>query len=107
MEAIVRISGKQYRLATGQRVEVDRLDAEIGSEVSFDQVLMLTGDGAATIGKPLVEGASVKAKVLSHDRGPKLLVFKYKPKKRYRRIRGHRAAHSRLEVLSVEAGSGA
>ncbi len=105
MEAIVRISGKQYRVSEGQRVTVDRLENPVGEEVTFDQVLLLTDGVTATVGAPNVDGALVRARVVDAPRGRKILVFKYKPKKRYRRIRGHRAAQSILEVLAV-AGAG-
>ncbi|MGB2939095.1 MAG: 50S ribosomal protein L21 [Candidatus Dormiibacterota bacterium] len=106
MEAIVRISGKQYRVSEGQRVTVDRLENPVGAEVTFDQVLMLTDGGTATVGSPIVDGAAVTAKVVEAPRGPKILVFKYKAKKRYRRIRGHRSAQSVLEVLAVSGAGG-
>jgi large subunit ribosomal protein L21 len=101
MEAIVRISGKQYRVAEGQRVTVDRLATPVGDEVKFDQVLMLTEGGTAEIGTPVVTGAAVTARVVAATRGPKIVVFKYKAKKRYRRTMGARADQSLLEVMSV------
>lgn len=101
MEAIVKISGKQYRLSEGQQVTVDRLPAAVGEELTFGDVLMLTDGTTATIGTPNVDGAAVTAKVLAATRGAKILVFKYKPKKRYRRTQGFRAEHSLLEVLSI------
>jgi large subunit ribosomal protein L21 len=106
VEAIVRIAGKQYRVAEGQQVAVDRLPDAAGQKVTFDSVLMLSDGDKSTIGTPLVEGARIEARVLRQDRGDKVLVYKYKPKKRYRRTRGHRAALSVLEVLSI-AGPGA
>ena len=106
MEAIVRISGKQYRVSQGQRVTVDRLENPVGDEVIFDQVLLLTDGASATVGTPIVDGAAVTARVVDAPRGRKILVFKYKPKKRYRRIRGHRAAQSVLEVLAISSAGG-
>src|ERR1700738_4151026 len=106
MEAIVRISGKQYRLSEGQRVTVDRLANPVGEEVTFDEVLMLTDGARATVGSPTVAGAAVTARVVASARGPKIIVFKYKAKKRYRRTQGHRSEQSILEVLAVSgAGS--
>jgi large subunit ribosomal protein L21 len=101
MEAIVKISGKQYRLSEGQRVTVDRLESPVGDEVTFDQVLMLTDGTSITIGTPVVVGAAVTARVVSEPRGPKLVVYKYKAKKRYRRTQGFRASQSLLEIVSV------
>jgi large subunit ribosomal protein L21 len=106
MEAIVKISGKQYRVAKGDRVTVDRLATKIGDKVTFDKVLLLTDGPRATVGVPLVDGAAVTATVVASIRGPKVVVYKYKAKKRYRRTRGARAEQSLLEVLSV-TGPGA
>jgi large subunit ribosomal protein L21 len=101
MEAIVKISGKQYRVAEGARLTVDRLASKVGDEVSFGDVLLLADGAKATIGKPLVEGAAVTARVVAATRGPKIIVYKYKAKKRYRRTQGARAEQSLLEVIAV------
>ncbi len=101
MEAIVKISGKQYRVAEGARLTVDRLASKVGDEVSFGDVLLLADGAKATIGKPLVEGAAVTARVVAATRGPKIVVYKYKAKKRYRRTQGARAEQSLLEVIAV------
>src|SRR3981081_2727533 len=101
MEAIVKISGKQYRLAKGDRVTVDRLAGKIGDKVTFDQVLLLSDGPKATVGFPMVDGAAVTATLVAATRGPKLRVYKYKAKKRYRRTQGARAEQSLLEVLSI------
>ena len=106
MEAVVRISGKQYRVAEGQRVTVDRLANPVGEEVEFDQVLLLADGERTSIGTPVVDGARVTARVVAATRGPKVLVFKYKPKKRYRRAHGSRADLSLLEVVSVSGPGG-
>lgn len=105
MEAIVKISGKQYRVSEGQRLTVDRLATPVGDEVTFEQVLLLTDGAKATVGTPLIDGAAVRARVVGAPRGRKIVVYKYKPKKRYRRTQGHRAALSVLEVLAVSASS--
>lgn len=101
MEAIVKISGKQYRVAEGQRLTVDRLSNPVGEEVKFDQVLLLADGDRTEIGTPVVDGAAVTAMVVAATRGPKIIVFKYKAKKRYRRTRGARADQSLLQVVSV------
>jgi large subunit ribosomal protein L21 len=106
MEAIVKISGKQYRLAKGDRVTVDRLAGKIGDKVTFDQVLLLSDGPKATVGFPMVDGAAVTATLVAATRGPKLRVYKYKAKKRYRRTQGARAEQSLLEVVSI-SGPGA
>lgn len=106
MEAIVKISGKQYRVAKGDRLTVDRLATQVGHKVTFDQVLLLTDGARATVGAPLVDGAAVTATVVAATRGPKLIVYKYKAKKRYRRTQGARAEQTLLEVVSI-SGAGA
>jgi large subunit ribosomal protein L21 len=106
MEAIIKISGKQYRVSEGQRVTIDRLQNAVGEEVTFDQVLMLADGAAATVGTPTVDGAAVTARVVSAARGPKIVVYKYKPKKRFRRTQGFRAAQSVVEVLAVTGSGG-
>lgn len=99
--AVIATGGKQYRVAVGDVISVERLDAEVGSSVTIDQVLMIGGEGAATIGTPVVAGASVSADVVDNIRGEKIVVFKYKPKKRYRRRTGHRQALTRLAITGI------
>jgi large subunit ribosomal protein L21 len=106
MEAVVKIGGRQYRVGEGQRLEVDRLPSEVGATITFDQVLLIADASAVAVGSPLVDGATVEAKVVAATRGPKILVYKYKAKKRYRRIRGHRSELSLLEVTSVTGPQG-
>jgi large subunit ribosomal protein L21 len=101
MDAIVKISGKQYRVAEGGRLTVDRLASGVGDEVSFGDVLLLTDGARATVGTPTVDGAAVTVRVVAATRGPKLIVYKYKAKKRFRRSQGARAEQSLLEVLTV------
>lgn len=108
MYAIVQVGGRQYRAAPGDRLVVDRLDVEAGSRVHLADVRMLVaedGDGGETqIGRPRLEGVAVAARAVSHFRGPKILVFKYKPKKRYRRHQGFRAELTELRVEEVRLG---
>ena len=99
--AIIATGGKQYRVAVGDVISVERLDAEVGSSITIDQVLMIGGVGAAQIGAPVVEGATVSADVVDAMRGEKIIVFKYKPKKRYRRRTGHRQALTRLAITGI------
>lgn len=99
MYAIIRTGGHQYRVAPGDTIEVERLEAETGSQVELGEVLMLSNDDGVQVGTPLVEGAKVVATVLRQGKGPKLVVFKYKPKKRYRRKTGHR---QNLTMLSIK-----
>jgi large subunit ribosomal protein L21 len=101
--AIIATGGKQYRVGVGDVITVERLDTEAGSSITIDQVLLVAGDGSARIGTPLVEGASVSADVVDNLRGEKIVVFKYKPKKRYRRRTGHRQALTRLAITGINA----
>jgi large subunit ribosomal protein L21 len=99
MYAIVKSGGRQYKVAVGEKLEVNRLTAEDGSQIELDQVLLISGENTSLIGSPLVEGAKVVATVVGQKRGPKLIVFKYKSKKRYRHRRGHR---QELTLLSID-----
>ena len=99
--AIVETGGKQYRVSVGDTLSVERLPAEAGSEITLDRVLLLGGDGSTRIGTPTVEGAVVTARVEDHGRGEKIVVFKYKAKKRYRRRLGHRQALTRLAITGI------
>jgi large subunit ribosomal protein L21 len=99
--AIVRTGGHQYRVAPGDTIEVEKLDAEKGAEVELTEVLMVSGDNGVQVGTPLVEGARVLATVVSQGKGEKLIVFKFKPKKRYRRKTGHRQSLTRLAIKEI------
>jgi large subunit ribosomal protein L21 len=101
--AIIETGGKQYRVSVGDRISVERLPNEDGTEVSFDRVLLVGGAGATTIGTPVVTGATVTASVDDHFRGEKIIVFKYKPKKRYRRRIGHRQALTHVTITGINA----
>lgn len=102
--AIVESGGKQYKAVEGSAIEVDRLQSEVGDTVNLDAVLLLVNDENVQVGVPTVKGAVVKAHVESHIKGPKLIVFKYRPKKRIRVKTGHRQQYTRLkiETISVE-----
>jgi large subunit ribosomal protein L21 len=99
--AIIRTGGHQYKVAPGDVIEVERLDAEPGSQVELGEVLMVSGDDGVQVGTPIVSGAKVIAKVLSQGKGEKLVVFKYKPKKRYRRKTGHRQNITMLSIKEI------
>jgi large subunit ribosomal protein L21 len=99
--AIIETGGKQYRVSVGDRISVERLAAEAGGEITIDRVLLLGGDGMTRVGAPVVEGAAVTAQVDEHFRGEKIIVFKYKPKKRYRRRIGHRQELTRLTITGI------
>ncbi len=99
--AIIETGGKQYRVSVGDRISVERLPAEAGSEITIDRVLLLGGDGATRVGTPVVPGAAVTAAVDEHYRGEKIIVFKYKAKKRYRRRTGHRQNLTHLTITGI------
>jgi large subunit ribosomal protein L21 len=102
MYAVVETGGKQYRVAAGETIEVERLPVAIGEQVTLERVLMVGSDQAVWVGQPLLEGAQVQATVVGHLRGPKVIVFKYRPKKRYRRKAGHRQEITRLRIESID-----
>jgi large subunit ribosomal protein L21 len=104
MYAVIRTGGKQYRVASGQVIKIERLDGEVGDTVAFEQVLMVGGEQAAgepRIGSPLVEGARVTAEVLEQGKGAKVIVFKKKRRKNYRRRRGHRQLQTVLRIRDI------
>ena len=99
--AVVQTGGKQYRVHPGDVVDVERLAVDVGSPVDLSDVRLIAGDGEVLVGSPQVEGALVRAQVVEHLRGPKLVVFKYKAKTRYRRKTGHRQELTRLQIEDV------
>ena len=100
MYAVIQTGGKQVRVSQGQEIYIEKLDVEAGDLYEFTEVLMLGGE-KAVIGTPLVSGAKVVAKVVKHGRGPKIIVFKYKVRKNYRRKQGHRQAYTKLVIESI------
>jgi len=102
MYAVIKTGGKQYRVAEGDVLRVERLDGDVGHEISFDEVLMVGGD-QVTVGRPTVTGAKVKAEIVAHDRARKIIVFKMKRRKNYRRKRGHRQPYTQIRVTGIDA----
>jgi len=103
MYAVIETGGKQYRVSPGQTVEVELLPAEPGATVTLDRVLLVSAEDGATVGQPLVPGGAVVATVIGEGRGKKVIVFKYKSKKRYRRTTGHRQDYTYLTVTDIQA----
>ena len=103
MYAVIETGGKQYRVAAGDKVRVEKLNAEVGAEVAFDKVILLGKDDGPVVGAPYVEGASVTGKVLEHGKEDKVIVFKYRRKKNYRKFRGHRQQFSSVEISAINA----
>ena len=99
---IVEQGGKQYRAAEGETIDVDRLPNEEGDALTLEDVLLSVDGDKVTIGTPTIKGAKVQAKVLNHFKGRKILVFKYRPKQRYRVKTGHRQQYTRLLIESIE-----
>ena len=102
MYAIIQTGGHQYRVAVGDQLDVEKLPVEPGTDITLDQVLLVSDDdNLVTVGTPTVAGATVRALVVDQHRGEKLIVFKYKPKKRYRRKMGHRQDLTRLAIQEI------
>ena len=102
MYAIIQTGGKQYRVSEGDVLSIEKLTAAEGEEVVFDQVLTVVSDNDVKVGKPVVEGAKVTAKVVEHGKGKKFLVFKYKAKSNYRKRQGHRQPYTKVEISKIE-----
>ena len=100
MYAIIKTGGKQYKAEPGKFIDVEKLDAEVGAEVAFDALMVVDGD-AVKVGTPVVDGVKVVGKVLKQDKQKKIIVFKYKPKKDYRKKQGHRQPYTRVEIVSI------
>ncbi len=101
MYAVVKTGGKQYRVSPGEKLKVEQIPADIGSEVVLDQVLMVADGDDVTVGNPVVAGASVKAKVLSHGRHAKVTIFKMRRRKHYQKHQGHRQNYTELQIESI------
>jgi large subunit ribosomal protein L21 len=102
MYAVFKTGGKQYRVAAGDQVRVEKLPGNAGDTVTFDQVLMVGGD-ALKLGTPLVGGAKVEAKIVTQGLGKKLIVFKFRRRKNYRRKNGHRQPFTALQIVNIVA----
>jgi large subunit ribosomal protein L21 len=100
MFAIVRTGGKQYRVGVGDQITVERLVGEVGAAISLDEVLAVGGE-APRVGTPVIAGASVTAKILQQPRGTKIIVFKKKRRKHYKRTKGHRQGFTTLKIDSI------
>ncbi|MGD9129071.1 MAG: 50S ribosomal protein L21 [Candidatus Woesebacteria bacterium] len=99
--AIIQLQGKQYKVSEGDKLVIDRLETKEGNELEVNEVLLLNDGKTVKIGTPLLKGAKLKFKVLSHDKAKKIRVAKFKAKSRYRKVKGHRQAQSTLELLKI------
>ncbi|MBQ8027592.1 MAG: 50S ribosomal protein L21 [Clostridia bacterium] len=102
MYAIIKTGGKQYKAEPEKFIDVEKLDAEVGAEVSFDALMVVDGENV-TIGAPVVEGVKVCGKVLAQDKAKKVVVYKYKPKKNAKRKMGHRQPYTKVEISAINA----
>ena len=102
MYAVIESCGKQYKVSEGDVVFFEKLDAEEGKKVTFDKVVLVSEDGKVQVGNPYVKSVKVEGKVVSHGKAKKILVYKMKPKKNYRRMQGHRQPYTKVEITSIK-----
>ncbi|WP_297811041.1 50S ribosomal protein L21 [uncultured Finegoldia sp.] len=102
MFAIIKTGGKQYKVSEGDVVKVEKIEAEAGDKIEFDQVLLVAGDDVK-VGSPVVEGAKVKAEVLAQKKDKKVVIFKFKAKKNYRKKKGHRQPYTLVKIEKIDA----
>lgn len=103
MYAVIETGGKQFRAEEGNTLYVEKLSANVGDTVTIDQVLLVEKDGVVKVGTPVVDGAKVVLKVVEHGKGEKIIVFKFKSKKNYRRKQGHRQPYTKVLVEAIQA----
>jgi large subunit ribosomal protein L21 len=102
MYAVIQTGGKQYRVSPGDRLRVEKLAGDRGATLTFDKVLLVAGEGAARVGTPVVAGVKVTAEVVAQDRAKKIIVFKLKRRKNYRRKHGHRQSYTEIKITGIE-----
>ncbi len=103
MIAIIKTGGKQYKVLPGTKIEIEKIEAKEGEEVVFSDVLLIEKDSKVEIGKPMIKGAKVTGKVIKHGKGDKIIIFKYKPKKRFQQKKGHRQMFTEVEILEIKS----
>ena len=102
MYAVIEACGKQYKVTKGDVVFFEKLDVEEGKKVTFENVVLLSNEGKVEVGAPYVKGIKVEGKAVSHGKGKKIIVFKYKAKKNYRRKQGHRQPYTKVEITGIK-----
>ena len=102
MYAVIEACGKQYKVTKGDVVFFEKLDVEEGKNVTFDNVVLLSNEGKVEVGTPYVKGIKVEGKVVAHGKGKKIIVFKYKAKKNYKRKQGHRQPYTKVEITAIK-----
>lgn len=100
--AIIRTGGKQYKVSVGNKIKIEKLETKVGEIVTFDDVLLVGSEDKVKIGTPKVRGAKVEAKVLKQDKAKKVIIFKYKAKKRYKKKQGHRQYYTEIEIINIK-----
>ena len=105
MYAVVQTGGKQYRVSVGDVINVEKLNVEAGQKVVLNEVIAISGDGNTVVGKPFVEGAAVECNVVENGKAKKVVIYKYKAKKDYRKKQGHRQPYTQLEVTNIVAAN--
>ncbi|AKR42598.1 50S ribosomal protein L21 [Methylophilus sp. TWE2] len=103
MYAVIKTGGKQYKVAAGDKVKVEKLTGDVGSTVVIDKVLLIADGETTTVGAPLVAGAKVNATVVSHGRGDKVMIFKMRRRKHYRKTQGHRQSYTEIQIDTISA----
>jgi large subunit ribosomal protein L21 len=103
MYAVIQTGGKQYRVEPGEELRVEKLHGEVGDEVWFDSVLLVSKDDKVKVGKPVLKKAKVRAQITRQGRGPKIVVFKYRKRKGYRKKQGHRQDYTGVRITQIEA----
>ncbi|WP_280156638.1 50S ribosomal protein L21 [Piscinibacter sp. XHJ-5] len=103
MYAVIKTGGKQYKVAAGEKIKVEQIAADVGQEITIDQVLAIGAGTDLTVGTPLVSGAIVKATVVAHGKHDKVRIFKMRRRKHYQKRQGHRQAYTELEIMAVNA----
>ncbi|ONI38865.1 50S ribosomal protein L21 [Candidatus Epulonipiscium fishelsonii] len=103
MYAIIETGGKQYKVEEGNIINIEKLDMAVGETVNFDQILAVSTDKGMNIGNPTVKGAKIKGEVLAQFKGKKIIVFKYKRKKSYKKKQGHRQLYTKVKITSITA----
>jgi large subunit ribosomal protein L21 len=103
MYAVITTGGKQYKVNEGDRLRVEKLTGGVGEKVVFDRILMVGGPGEAKIGQPIVDGASVEAEIEAQDKNKKIVVFKFKRRKKYRKKYGHRQPYTELQITKISS----
>lgn len=103
MYAVIKAGGKQYRVAAGEKLKIESIAADIGSEITLSEVLMIADGDKVSVGAPLISSAKVTAKVLSHGRGEKIRIFKMRRRKHYRKTQGHRQNYTEIQIQAIAA----